>query len=512
LNFTITLTDEQNNAILHDTGNLIVIACAGSGKTTVITRRLARLIRDGLAEPEEIVAFTFTVKAAEHMKNEIIGLLDDKNDISKMFVGTIHAYCLKILKEYYPDISEYYNVIDEDQQFMIFYQNYHYWKLDKLSDERKKDAIDRVIASMNLIKTERSLNVKEVQKKQPLLWDICLKYNEYLDQSRSFDYSDLLLRVNERLEKDARFRDYVNSRCRYLIVDEYQDIDNLQENIIQLISGKQNVCVVGDDDQSIYQFRGTNVLNMINFSSRYGAAEYPLSENRRSGKNILDLANELIGHNQNRIDKEMKGNKEGGIVQIRRFSSIGDEVKWIVDEIKKLNGQGIPCSEIAILLRSVSGGGSGSNDFKNNGEIYIEGLKGANIPYVAKGDCGLFKTPEIITIYSIFEYLIQKEDSCIIFDKLNVGLAFIEVLKTRKDLSANLSKNELLKLGARENEAEILSKLIALRDEYIRSRYDSISDLFFRILNLMEMLRGPDAMKLRNLGEFSNLIRKFVCV
>lgn len=493
------LTDEQKRAIAHNEGNMLILACAGSGKTTVVTRRIVRLIEENIAKPDEIVAITFTVKAAEHMKNEIVNLLSDKNNVNKMFVGTIHSFCFSMLKDFYADLSEYYQVIEQDQQYLILYRNYKEWGIEKLSEGLKRDIIDRTLQTINLMKTE-NLQKEEIAKKHPLFFDIFKKYNATLKENKFLDFSDLLEQMLFLLKKDNTFREFVSAKLKFLIVDEYQDVDKIQEEIIEYVSKMKNVCVVGDDDQCIYQFRGTDVSNMKEFEQKFTAITYPLTENRRSGKNIIDFANGIIKLNNDRIEKEMRYTHIGGVIEIDEYDTIWEEIEHVIQTILRLNSIGIPLSEMAILLRSVS----------TSGEPYIEALKKAGIHYVAKGDCGLFKTPEILALSSVFEFLIQEDDGCIIFDKLNIGMPIAhELAKKASKQNCNLSKDELVRLGVEEDDARILSDIIKLRDDYRNAKYDGISDLLFRIIEILGLVSISDDIALLNIGEFSKLIRNF---
>lgn len=473
-----------------------ILACAGSGKTTVITRRLVRLVEEKIVNPEEVVAITFTVKAAKHMKNEIVKLLKDKTMIDKIFVGTIHSFCLKMLKEHYPEISEYYKVIDADQQFMVFYKHFKAWRIDNLLDLHKADLIDRTLETINLLKTEE-IDFNKIKKKYPLIFDIYEKYNKYLEANRFLDFSDLLKKMSNALNEDPKFLRHAQERAKILVIDEYQDVDRLQESIIEMINRK-NLCVVGDDDQCIYQFRGTDLENILNFEEKYGAETYYLTENRRSGEYIIKLANSLIKYNSKRISKDMKHKNEGGDIKILEFEKIEEEIDYIISKIFELHNLGIPFSEMAVLLRSVS----------TSGTPYINALKNNGIKVVSKGDCGLFKTPEIIAISSIFEFLIQKEDNPDIINILGQIWPKLKEIATKIE-SIYLTKEAFNEWDIDPIDIEKIRNIIELRDRYQRSKFGSISEIFFDILNILDLIPKGDEVQLANIGEFSKIVRSF---
>lgn len=499
ITITFKLTSEQKKAISHNEGNMLILACAGSGKTTVITRRIVRLIEEGICKPNEIVAITFTVKAAEHMKNEIVKLLSNKNAVTEMFVGTIHAFCLDLLKNFYPNVSEYFEVINEDQQFLILYQNYYKWNINSLCPGNKKNSIEKTLKTINLIKTERPSLKKIVPKNYPLLVEVVNNYNNFLQNNRLLDFPDLLLMTLTNLENDQEFLNFSNKKCKFLVIDEYQDVDRIQQELIERVSQKINVCVVGDDDQCIYQFRGTDVEIMKEFKQKFKAKVYPLSLNLRSGNNVIDLAKFIIKLNKNRIKKEMTHLHKGGVVTINEFDTIQDEVRHITNKILELNNKGIPFSEMAILLRSVS----------SSGEQYINGLKEAGIRYTAKGDCGLFKTREIIIISSIFEFLIQNDNTCKIFEKLESIFPSLCKIIENPSINPNLSKNELIYHGVENDEANIVSNIIKLRENCNNAKFDSLSKILFKVLEITNFVRDSNDVVLSNIGIFSELVRDF---
>ena len=300
-------TDKQKEAINFKNGNLQIIACAGSGKTDVITRRIATLIINEVT-PENIVAFTFTEKAAEEMKfrirKHLQELRPENPEIGDMYVGTIHSFCFELLKNFKPKYRVY-DVLDEHKR-MIFLSNYaNYNKTElRLLGERKYRNIDKFCRSVDVVREEMI-----EPHKLPLEFRYCYeKYLTVLDEQNFLDFSGMIYEVVKLLEDDPDFAQKVRERYRYLIVDEYQDINPLQEKLIFLMVGKDgNLCVVGDDDQCIYQWRGTNVDNILTFKDRYNNVKtIEIAVNFRSSESIVESAKKLIEKNTFRLGKKIE--------------------------------------------------------------------------------------------------------------------------------------------------------------------------------------------------------------
>lgn len=348
------LTENQKMAINETERNLQIIACAGSGKTEVITRRIGKIISSGLAKPEEIVAFTFTNMAADSMLSRVESFLaeGDKNlvdNLDKMYIGTIHAFCYKVLTDYEDKFANF-SILDSVKNY-LFIKRYHRecglvdWGL-KLSYYNVKlfsQCIDKLVDDYK--------HQYDWDEKDKLVFN---KYREILYSNSFFDYSMLILEAVEQLENNPQVRDYI-STIKYLIVDEYQDVDDLQEKIVRIFSkAGANICVVGDDDQTIYQFRGSNVNNMINFSENYSDVhKIKLEDNFRSSEEIIDIAVNVISKNPQRLDKKMRSNlgSKGSVEGINGHTIKGQYEK-IAQEIIDLNEyNSVAYKDIAILAR-----------------------------------------------------------------------------------------------------------------------------------------------------------------
>jgi len=262
------LTKAQEQAIKHIKGNLQIIACAGSGKTEVVSRRIAEIIKSGV-KPENILAFTFTEKAAEELKFRIRKKIDEScpktPELSEMYVGTIHSFCFKILKEIMPKFRNY-DVLDEHTRVLLLagYGNHKHLHLDKLNVPWRYASISAFIRNVDVIR-EESIDPNDLPEGE---FKIGYKrYEELLEKERFLDFSSMIRHVVDLLEKDKSLLKDVQKKYQYITVDEYQDVNPLQEKLIRLLAGANgNLCVVGDDDQAIYQWRGTQVEAILKWA------------------------------------------------------------------------------------------------------------------------------------------------------------------------------------------------------------------------------------------------------
>ena len=348
----VKFTEEQLAAINEIDNNLQIIACAGSGKTEVITRRIANILKtkkDIL--PENIVAFTFTEKAATSMKSRIERTLNEEvvsYDIEEMYVGTIHSFCYELLNRYTEKFKDF-KILDEVKSFLFV----------------KRYEKECGIKELNLNTYSRDIHMFSNCREKLLddydNWDFWEDKNKkaidnYIDcmyQHNYLDFSLLIFETIRQIKENSMVKEYLSS-IKYLIVDEYQDINDMQEKLIQsIVDAGANICVVGDDDQTIYQFRGSNGKNMTTFSDRYdNVRQIRLEKNFRCSKGITDVARCVIENNTYRLEKTMVSNSDtiGDVVALR-FESDMEQYKDIASKIRALHEKGEKYSEIAILVR-----------------------------------------------------------------------------------------------------------------------------------------------------------------
>lgn len=347
-----SLTPAQEAAIAEINSNLQIIACAGSGKTEVIARRIANILesKENIL-PESIVAFTFTEKAAENMKVRIAKALGKhQTEITeKMYIGTIHGFCYALLKNFAEDFRDF-RILDTVKSHHFITRYYKDCGMNDLGLELHPrnvilflQCVDKMIDAFD----ESELWAEN----QKAAFE---KYRKCLFSHRYIDFSFLIFEALQQIRSKPDVKKAL-SNIRYLIVDEYQDVNDLQEKVIsEIANAGANICVVGDDDQTIYQFRGSNAENMISFSKRYPhVKQVRLETNFRCSHRIVDIADTVISHNENRLDKKMQAGKrsEKSCTEAIRYNSQSEEFAGIAHKIRELHHSGIPYGEISILVR-----------------------------------------------------------------------------------------------------------------------------------------------------------------
>ena len=411
-------TEAQQRAIETLDGNLQIIACAGSGKTQVISQRIVTLLRDKAAEgigPSNIVAFTFTEKAASELKDRIHRLCKDQlghdTGLADMYVGTIHGFCLDLLQTYEHRFLKYSVLSDVQQRLLIDRHSKESGLADLTTHDgqRLKRWVDSRLYQ-KLLGMVREAEIDEAALGPHPIRDALGKYIALLHKKRYLDYSMLLTEAVQSLVYDSALREKLGARIKYLIVDEYQDVNPLQEALIgQLHQLGAQVCVVGDDDQTIYQWNGSDIGNILGFKGRYpGVTQVEMGDNFRSSRAVVDSGRRVAEGNTQRLPKVMRGTDQQAFDQgdllALRFATPEDEADWIVRKIQALRGRpftendesrGLTWSDCAVLLRSV----------KNSAEPIVAALRQAGIPYLIKGMNRLFETPEVQAARAMFYYL-----------------------------------------------------------------------------------------------------------
>ena len=413
----VTLTQSQLEAISYDGRNLQLIACAGAGKTEVVARRVARLLVEGKTTglgPANVVAFTFQDKAAAELKERILQRCAERDlvhGMADMYVGTIHGFCLDLLKEEVPEYLKY-EVLNEVQQKLLVDRASKQSGLTASTDLsgrtlRRYVDTDRYVSALDILR-EAELQPDALQACS--IVDGLAAYRDLLDRHNYFDYAAIMERAVAALESDTNLRDRLAARIRHVIVDEYQDVNPIQERIVRLLHDLgAAVCVIGDDDQTIHQWRGSDVENIVTFNSRYeDVAQIRLEENFRSSEGIVETSREFIAQNGHRLPKAMASTKvqsfEPGDIAALTFTDPDDEANFIVEAIKELHGvafvensgeRGLAYSDMAILLRSV----------KRNGEPIARALRAAGIKFVVGGMNNLFETAEAQAARELFYFI-----------------------------------------------------------------------------------------------------------
>jgi DNA helicase-2/ATP-dependent DNA helicase PcrA len=392
---------EQQQVIAHRGGHLQVIAAAGSGKTEAVSRRVCSLIEEGV-EPAQIVAFTFTERAAESLKTRIVRRVAEARGpafldrLGAMYVGTIHAYCLKLLQDHVPEYGNY-DVLDENRLAGLLSREYRRLDLSKLGSQHWRPIHDFM---RNADVVENELIDRTLLLGTPF-GDCYDAFCKTLHRYHFLTYGQLISAAVHCLQQPAVF-DRVHGQLRHLIVDEYQDVNPAQEKLIAILAQPPvSLCVVADDDQSIYQWRGSDVSHMLGFAARYAATPLKLSVNRRSRPAIIAVANAFAASISPRLPKSMEPHREGGGPEVHAWAAetAADEARVIADTIARLHEQGYRYKDIAILYRSV----------RTSSPPLIDELKARAIPFRCAGRTGLFLQPEACVLGKLYAWLSKND-------------------------------------------------------------------------------------------------------
>ena len=418
-------TQSQLDAINHISGNLQIIACAGSGKTQTISVRIANMVLSGVSK-EEILAFTFTDKAANEMKLRIRGQLEerlpDDPELGGMYIGTIHSFCFQYLKEIKPEFRNY-DIIDESKQLLFLSRHRYDIGLPQLSQRREPpfNPLIRFVKTIDIIK-QNQIPETQISRNAPDFYDCYLKYYKLMDEHKFLDFATIIEKLVSILENEPPELTRICEKIKYVVVDEYQDINPIQEKLINLIAGEDgNLCVVGDDDQSIFEFQGADADNILNFSRRYkNVKEINLLKNFRSTDAIIEAARDLVQYNSgHRLEKRMEHGKiykrgERGDIYQLEFQTRAEEVEFIANKISELRGykylesideetgeeihRGLDWCDFAILVRN--------NATARN---FIDVFEREDISFTAKGTAGLFERHQIRFLQMVFNYFCDLE-------------------------------------------------------------------------------------------------------
>ncbi len=402
------LNEAQREAVLHQDGPMIIIAGAGSGKTRVLTYRIAHLMSKGV-DAFSILSLTFTNKAAREMKKRI-GQIVGESEAKNLWMGTFHSVFARILRSEadklgYPSNFTIYDTQDSVRLISSIIKELN---LDK-EKYKPKQVLGRISQFKNSLITVKAyyqnadLQEADVMASRPKIGDIYHHYVERCFKAGAMDFDDLLLRTNELLTRFPAVLAKYQQRFKYILVDEYQDTNHSQYLIVRALADRfQNICVVGDDSQSIYAFRGANIQNILNFQRDYDDVKiFKLEQNYRSTSNIVDAANSVIEKNKTKLDKEIwTANDNGEKVKIKQTFSEREEGKFVADSIfdNKLNGQ-LRNNEFAVLYRTNS-----------QSRAIEDALREKNIAYRIYGGLSFYQRKEVKDVLSYLRLLVNPSD------------------------------------------------------------------------------------------------------
>lgn len=404
-----TLNPAQKEAVFYTEGPLLVLAGAGSGKTRVLTHRVVYLIEEKGINPWNIMAITFTNKAAGEMRERVDKLVSFGAE--SVWVSTFHSSCVRILRRHIEALgySSDFTIYDSDDQKTLMKQVLKKLDVDtKLYKERSM--LGQISSAKDQLITpeEMELNAgSDIRQKKTA--QIYKAYQDELKKNNALDFDDLIVKTVELFENNPEVLNYYQERFRYIMVDEYQDTNYAQFKLVSLLAKKyRNLCVVGDDDQSIYKFRGADVRNILDFEEAFpGAKVIKLEQNYRSTQNILNAANEVIRHNRDRKSKTLwTANGEGGLVKVRQYNTAEEEADAIA---RSMRNTGRPWKEIAVLYRTNA-----------QSRLLEERYIAHNIPYRLVGGVNFYQRKEIKDILAYLKTIANGVDDLAVQRIVNV--------------------------------------------------------------------------------------------
>ena len=510
-----SLNDKQKEAVFYSDGPLLILAGAGSGKTRVLTHRVAYLIHEKNVNPYNIMAITFTNKAAREMRDRINRLIG--HGAEAVWVSTFHSACVRILRRYIDRIgyNNNFTIYDSDDQKTAIKAACKKLQVDtKFIKERAiMSAIS--MAKNNMITPEEYRNsADDIRTK--MISKVYEEYQSRLKKNNALDFDDLLVKTIELFKSDKEVLMAYQDRLQYIMVDEYQDTNKVQFEFIKLLADKyKNICVVGDDDQSIYKFRGADISNILNFEQIFtGTKVIKLEQNYRSTKNVLEAANQVIAHNYSRKQKTLWTEREAGdLVEFRQLDNEYHEAEFIVNSIKDLIDENrYDYKDIACLYRTNA-----------QSRVIEEALLKENIPYKIIGGQNFYQRKEIKDLIAYLKTISNGDDDFAVRRIINVpkrGIGATTIEKVQKYADDNNmsfyqaleDKKCRISLGSRA-EGKVNSFVYFIQRMKAELEYDSISDLMENILSetgYEDELKMEDTdeanARLENINEFFNKI------
>jgi len=510
-NFLNSLNDSQKDAAIHIDGSLLILAGAGSGKTKTITTRLAYLISIGI-DPSSILTLTFTNKAASEMRERAFRMIDPSMINTPPLLCTFHKFGLLFLKFHMTELGRKnsFIIIDNDDKKRI---------LKSIDKEITTSLLVSEISKYKntLISPSEAKATAQLKLYQQIA-DIYEKYEAYLLKNNLVDFDDLLLLPYMILEKNEELAKETSQRYQYVMVDEYQDTNELQYKLLRkLCCTHNNICVVGDDDQSIYGWRGATIKNILNFSDHFeGTKVVKLEENYRSTNTILEHANQLIEHNRDRLGKKLVGTrKKGDTVRVYESHDENEETRKLIDDIRKLVASGESARDIAILFRV--------NALSRSLE---EGFNKAGISYRLIGGMKFYERAEIKDLIAYFRILTNTTDNfslkrIINKPKRGIGKTTIDKLDAKSleikkpifTILEEYSADELSAIVGKKNSRTLkvfMASIMDLREALEESKMrflDSFEDTFDYRASYDNVPDGFDRQA--NIDEFYGYIRDY---
>lgn len=543
-NILADLNTEQKKAVVHKTGPLLIIAGAGTGKTAVITRRIAYIIEQKWAKPSEILALTFTEKAAAEMEVRVDELVP--YGYTDMWISTFHAFGDRFLRDYAINLGlpANFKVLTATEQAIFLRQNIFAFDLNyyrpiadptshirellthfsRLKDELISPEQYLTWAEAQSSKSKAQNNENKIEAEKTLeLANAYARYQELMIQSGNLDFGDQIFLTYKLLKKNKKVFADCQKNFKYILIDEFQDSNFAQNELIKLIAGKNgNITVVGDDDQSIYRFRGAAISNILDFKKFYqNSTEIVLNQNYRSTQEILNSSYKLIQHNnpdrlevQNNINKKLIAQKHGTTPELLYCDSLSCEADKVVAKIGELKKEkDYRNNDFAILVRA-----------NNQAEPFIQSLNIAGIPSIFSGASGLYHQPEIKMLVTFLKCLAYTDDNLAFYqlatsEIYNIShevLSEIYTLARRNNRGIiKIIKTKELK-NLRTEEQEKLDEILADIEKYRQKKNDPVGEVLYNYLSdkgyLKKLSKNPgieDELKIQHIAKFFDRIAGF---
>ncbi len=460
------LNDVQAAAVEHSDGPVLIFAGAGSGKTRVLTHRMAYLLSERNVAPDRILAVTFTNKAAGEMKSRLERMVGSV--ARDLWVGTFHSMCVRMLRRDGSKIgiSPSFAIIDDADQRQLVKEI-----LDDLDyDERQISAgacLQEISRAKNQLIWPEQFHEKQTSFLGERMANVYTEYQRRLQESNSLDFDDLIVRTIDLLEKDKATREKYQKKFEYVLVDEYQDVNQAQYRLVALLADKhKNITVVGDDDQSIYSWRGSDYKMILRFEEDFkGAKVFKLEENYRSTQRILDAANALVSNNKTRASKKLFTRRaEGESITVYPAATERDEARYVTEKIKEMVRDGAAYRDFLVLYRTNA-----------QSRVFEEALIADGIPYRVVGGVGFYARAEIKDVIAYLRYIVNPADA----------IAFKRIVNVPR--------------------RGIGQQTLAALVQAATARSMSVGEAIFN----NDLLRDAVPKKLKELERFADLIRNF---
>jgi DNA helicase-2/ATP-dependent DNA helicase PcrA len=511
------LSDVQRDAVLHADGPVLIFAGAGSGKTRVLTHRIAYLVREKKVFPDRILAVTFTNKAAGEMRSRLEAMIGEAS--RDLWLGTFHAMCVRILRRDGRKIgvSPNFAIMDDTDQRSIIKDVLH----DLDYDERQISpgaSLGEISKAKNALQSPDAYETQNTSFIGERYANVYREYERRLHESNGLDFDDLIARTIELLEGDVDTRTRYQNKFRYILVDEYQDVNYAQYRLCAILAGEhRNLTVVGDDDQSIYSWRGSDYKNILRFEEDFpGAKVFKLEENYRSTQTILDVANELVANNASRAEKKIFTNRAAG-EQITVYGAETEraEARYVIEKIKELVREGGAYRDFLVLYRTNA-----------QSRVFEEGFLGEGIPYRVVGGVGFYARTEIKDMVAYLRYIVNPSDAVAFRRIVNVPrrsigqqtLASLVDAANQAGISVGMTvfDRDLLRRAVPKKQKELERFAELTSDLRTRAESSSVTDLLVATMEESGYVRELQAedtadarQRLENLQELVTVAREF---